>query len=174
VQVTSIEPQVAANGGVAIRLRVAGDRDRAVQLVRNLERSRRFLHPRLAGETSQAKATTAGAPVNPTAVSGVEFEIMAEYNPLPANEAYHYAKPKVIAYAPGQTSVIAPTPMRTVRPAVVAPAVPVRRTTPQYPRNTVLQRGGKLGGWMRAPQGGMARPNAAPAQPPTAAQGGVR
>ena len=55
VQVTSIEPQIAKDGDVVIRLRVSGDRDRAVQLVRNLERSKRFLQPRLSGEAVQAR-----------------------------------------------------------------------------------------------------------------------
>src|SRR5580704_6277142 len=42
VQVTSIDPVVAKTGEVSIRLRVTGDRDRAIQLVRNLETSQRF------------------------------------------------------------------------------------------------------------------------------------
>lgn len=116
VQVTSIEPQVAADGDVVIRLRVAGDRDRAVQLVRNLERSRRFLAPRLSGESAQAREAglagvssgsgsgavgfggsgnggsgngRSGSGGSGNAGSGiggagnVEFEILADYNPLP-------------------------------------------------------------------------------------------
>jgi type IV pilus assembly protein PilN len=99
VQVTSIEPQIAADGDVVIRLRVSGDRDRAVQLVRNLERSRRFLQPRLTGETVQAKepgqGNTSGgfSPAGgATAPAGVEFEILANYNPLPEGESYAHAK----------------------------------------------------------------------------------
>jgi type IV pilus assembly protein PilN len=98
VQVTSIEPQIAASGDVVIRLRVSGERDRAVQLVRNLERSRRFLQPRLTGETVQAKEpgqSTAGgfSPAGGgTAPAGVEFEILADYNPLPEGESYAHAK----------------------------------------------------------------------------------
>jgi type IV pilus assembly protein PilN len=95
VQVTSIEPEPTSDGDVMIRLRVSGDRDRAVQLVRNLERSKRFLAPRLTGEATQAKdlgqqnngfAANAGAP------PGVEFEILANYNPLPQGESYGAAK----------------------------------------------------------------------------------
>jgi type IV pilus assembly protein PilN len=90
VQVTSIEPQISADGNVAIRLRVAGDRDRAVQLVRNLERSRRFLQPRLMGES--VEATQPGAkgalPSANAPPPGVEFEILAGYNPLPVGESY--------------------------------------------------------------------------------------
>ena len=92
VQVTSIEPEPTSDGDVMIRLRVSGDRDRAVQLVRNLERSKRFLAPRLTGEATQAKE--AGSQGNNAAATnngvppGVEFEILANYNPLPEGETY--------------------------------------------------------------------------------------
>ena len=84
---------MAATGDVIIRLRVSGDRDRAVQLVRNLERSKRFLTPRLTGESVQAKegsaaAAAAAAAQPPAPPAGVEFEILANYNPLPEGEAY--------------------------------------------------------------------------------------
>ena len=96
VQVTSIEPSTTADGDVIIRLRVAGDRDRAVQLVRNLERSRRFLSPRLSGETSQVKDNAGpngrAAATNPAGLSGVEFEILANYNPVPPDEPYLVSK----------------------------------------------------------------------------------
>lgn len=94
VQVTSIEPQTTPDGNVVIRLRVAGERANAVQLVRNLERSRRFLQSRLANEASQLKENGArngaAAPAipGPAAPAGVEFDILANYNPLPTNEAY--------------------------------------------------------------------------------------
>ncbi len=88
VQVTSIEPQVSTTDGtVTIRLRVSGDRDRAVQLVRNLEGSARFVHPRLSNEAAQAsdregRATVVSDPS--TVVPGaVEFDILSGYNPLP-------------------------------------------------------------------------------------------
>jgi type IV pilus assembly protein PilN len=91
VQVTSIEPEPASDGDVMIRLRVSGDRDRAVQLVRTLERSKRFRAPRLTGEATQAKEAGSqgnnfGA--NSLAPAGVEFEILANYNPLPEGESY--------------------------------------------------------------------------------------
>jgi type IV pilus assembly protein PilN len=98
VQVTSIEPQIASDGDVIIRLRVSGDRDRAVQLVRNLERSKRFLAPRLTGEAVQAKEAAAqgnsfaAAASNNLAPPGVEFEILANYNPLPEGQTYATVK----------------------------------------------------------------------------------
>lgn len=94
VQVTSIEPVISKEGEVSIRLRVTGDRDRAIQLVRNLERSQRFVGPRLGGESAltadKAKAlgTQAGATlqtVDQAIGNGVEFEIFSGYNPLDAN-----------------------------------------------------------------------------------------
>jgi len=91
VQVTSIEPEPTSDGDVMIRLRVSGDRDRAVQLVRNLERSKRFLAPRLTGEATQAKEAGSqnnNVAANSLAPSGVEFEILANYNPLPPGESY--------------------------------------------------------------------------------------
>lgn len=97
VQVTSIEPQISSNGNVLIRLRVSGERDRAVQLVRNLERSKRFLAPRLTGEAAQAKEPGTQGNVNTLndnslTPPGVEFEILADYNPLPAGEPYATGK----------------------------------------------------------------------------------
>ena len=43
VQVTTLEPVRAKDGHITLHLRVIGPRDRAVELVRNLEHSRRFL-----------------------------------------------------------------------------------------------------------------------------------
>jgi len=82
VQVTSIEPVITKEGDVNIRLRVSGDRDRAVQLVRNLETSQRFLSPRLAGEQALTADSAHGSGA-PTVPGGVVFEIMSGYNPLP-------------------------------------------------------------------------------------------
>jgi type IV pilus assembly protein PilN len=96
VQVTSIEPEPSSDGDVMIRLRVSGDRDRAVQLVRNLERSKRFLAPRLTGEATQAKEASSqannAAAANNGPPPGVEFEILANYNPLPEGETYSTEK----------------------------------------------------------------------------------
>ncbi len=84
VQVTSIEPLITPDGEVSIRLRVSGERDLAVQLVRNLERSQRFLSPRLSGEAAQASDTAKVANVNtPQGPPKVEFDIISGYNPLP-------------------------------------------------------------------------------------------
>lgn len=97
VQVSSIEPVPSPTGEVTIRMRVLGQRENTVQLVRNLEKSHRFIAPRLQGEaqqTAQRNASTMGANGLPQpaavvtganglpAISGVEFEIVSGYNPL--------------------------------------------------------------------------------------------
>jgi type IV pilus assembly protein PilN len=99
VQVTAIEPVISKEGAVSIRLRVTGDRDKAIQLVRNLEHSQRFLDPRISGESSLAsdKARAIGSSgsaslqnvnANPLDLgSAVEFEIYSGYNPLPETAA---------------------------------------------------------------------------------------
>jgi type IV pilus assembly protein PilN len=108
VQVTSIVPQPTPEGDVLIRLRVTGERDRAVQLVRNLEHSRSFLQPRLSGESTEAHEggtqqrqgafprAQAGVPGAP---AGVAFDIVATYNPLPPGESYAKEKPSSRAAA---------------------------------------------------------------------------
>jgi type IV pilus assembly protein PilN len=90
VQVTSIEPNITADGDVNIRLKVSGDRDRAVQLVRNLETSKRFLSPRLSDES--IKTQTEGAQRAMAGPAGVEFDILAGYNPLPSKPMADAAK----------------------------------------------------------------------------------
>lgn len=81
VQVTSIEPNILKEGGVDIRLRVTGDRNRAIELVRNLERSDRFAQPRLSGETAltaeRAKALSGSTTVAATAPDGTQTAFSA-------------------------------------------------------------------------------------------------
>jgi type IV pilus assembly protein PilN len=82
VQVLNIDPVVTRDGKVTIRLRVSGAHDRAVDLVRNLEHSHRFLAPRLARETAESNQN--GRQVEQvSAPSNVNFDLLAEYNPLP-------------------------------------------------------------------------------------------
>jgi type IV pilus assembly protein PilN len=82
VQVMNIDPVITRDGKVTIRLRVSGPHDRGVDLVRNLEHSHRFLAPRLARETAESNQN--GRPVEQlSAVSNVNFDLLAEYNPLP-------------------------------------------------------------------------------------------
>lgn len=89
VQVLNIDPVVAKDGTVTIHMRVAGPRDKAVTLVRNLEHSRRFRTPRIVGETAQSQNQNGRPspnfePVNE--MTGVNFDVLAEYNPLEPRE----------------------------------------------------------------------------------------
>lgn len=87
VQVLSIDPVVSPDGHVTIRMRVSGARERAVEVVRNLEHSRHFLAPRLASEAlaNQNSGNAAVRQVSETggAASDVAFDILADYRPLP-------------------------------------------------------------------------------------------
>jgi type IV pilus assembly protein PilN len=95
VEVLSIDPIVAKDGHVTIRLRVTGGRDRALDLIRNLEQSKHFAQPRLANETL---ATGNGPPGMVQDISGnsaVNFDILADYRPLapPVNAKSDEEKP---------------------------------------------------------------------------------
>ncbi len=83
VQVTSIEPVISKEGDVNIRLRVSGERDQAVQLLRNLETSQRFVAPRLANEAAQKQQDGNRSAMQTAMPGSVEFDILSGYNPLP-------------------------------------------------------------------------------------------
>ncbi len=86
VQVSTLEPARAKNGQITLHLRVIGPRDRAVELVRNLEHSKRFLSPRIVGENAEA-AGVPGERLEPVSASTkVDFELLAEYNPASPGE----------------------------------------------------------------------------------------
>jgi type IV pilus assembly protein PilN len=82
VQVLSIDPVLARDGKVTIRLRVNGPHELGVDLVRNLEHSHRFLSPRLARETAENNQNK-GQIEQVSGPSNVNFDLLAEYNPLP-------------------------------------------------------------------------------------------
>lgn len=82
VQVMSIDPEVAKDGTVVIHMRVGGARDRAVELVKNLEKSRHFVYPRLANESLAQQANGGGpnAVMQPVSASAaVNFDLLAQY-----------------------------------------------------------------------------------------------
>jgi type IV pilus assembly protein PilN len=105
VQVTSIEPALTADREVNIHLRVSGERDRSVDLVRNLERSQRFVAPRLANETAHTQEPGQMMNVSQVGVpGGVEFDILSGYNPLPPVDKATLAKDKAEQDAAVKTS----------------------------------------------------------------------
>jgi type IV pilus assembly protein PilN len=82
VQVLAIDPIVAKDGRVTIRLRVVGARERALDLVRNLERSKHFAQPRLAAESIATGNAGPGNFQNVSTGNDVNFDILADYRPL--------------------------------------------------------------------------------------------
>src|SRR5277367_4120674 len=88
VQVLSIDPQVTPDGHVTIRMRVSGARERAIELVKNLEGSKHFASPRLSDE-SLATANTGNQQATPVnGPADVNFDILADYRPLPLEEEH--------------------------------------------------------------------------------------
>jgi type IV pilus assembly protein PilN len=126
VQVTSIDPATSKTGEVNIRLRVSGERDRAVELIRNLEKSQRFIAPRLAGEAAQAQeGRGAGAPV--LSANAVEFEIYSGYNPLP--EVAEKSTKAAPSSADHQVKTKSASPKRSRAPQEKAAPVPMHKAT---------------------------------------------
>jgi type IV pilus assembly protein PilN len=81
VQVISLDPRVTKEGPVIVRLRVSGPRDKAVELVSNLEKSPHFLHPMVAGETAQVQGQNrAGYRPTMSESTDVNITIFAEFN----------------------------------------------------------------------------------------------
>ena len=93
VQVTSIEPIRAPDGHITVHVRVVGPRDRADDLVANLERSRRFLEPRITGENAES-SNNPSQRQEPISISNrFDFDLLAEYNPPTLEEAHAAARP---------------------------------------------------------------------------------
>ncbi len=137
VQVSTIEPVRAKDGHITLHLRVIGPRDRAVELVRNLEHSRRFLLPRIVGENAESSGGP-GEKLQPVSASNrVNFDLLAEYNPALPGDRKTEKKPsaasknsgRLPASAPGAAhplSVPAPTPApQPVRPPYTGPSRPM-------------------------------------------------
>jgi type IV pilus assembly protein PilN len=128
VQVTSIEPLISKEGDVSIRMRVSGDRERAVDLVRNLESSQRFLRPALTSESMETSQGKGGPGQAEAAPGGVEFDILSGYNPLPVIAVHpHRPESKAETAASGATaaSTASTTPTRKRSRGHAVPAAPV-------------------------------------------------
>jgi type IV pilus assembly protein PilN len=87
VQVTQIEPIRAKTGQTTLHLHVVGPHDLAIDLVRNLEHSKRFLLPRIVGENAESTNSGPNARVEPVSTSNrFEFDLLADYNPPTPDE----------------------------------------------------------------------------------------
>ena len=81
VQVTTLEPIRDKEGQTVLKLRVLGPRDRALEVLQNLEHSKRFFWTRIAGEDSESNSGP-NEKVQPASMSSlVKFDLLADYNP---------------------------------------------------------------------------------------------
>jgi type IV pilus assembly protein PilN len=81
VQVSTLEPVQEKGGRIVLHLRVIGPRDRALELVRNLEHSRRFLLPRIVSENSEAAAAGPSQHLEPVSASNrFNIDLLADFN----------------------------------------------------------------------------------------------
>ena len=140
VQVSTIEPaRDPKTGHITVKLRVVGPRDRAVELVSNLEHSRRFLLPRIVGE-NVASTGGAGEKLEPISASNrVDFDLLAEYNPATPGEHKAARKASLSSEDSGRPPAHAahaahllPSPnsipaQRSVRPPYTGPAQPANQ-----------------------------------------------
>ncbi len=88
---TTLEPSRDKDGHITLRLRVLGPRDRAIEMVQNLEHSRRFLSPRIMDESSESSGGPNQRFEPVSASSGVTFDVLADYIPASPGER-HAAK----------------------------------------------------------------------------------
>jgi type IV pilus assembly protein PilN len=95
VQVSTLEPvRDEKTGIITLHLRVIGPRDKDIDLIRNLEHSRRFLLPRITGENAVETTTRPGEALAPVSLANrVNFDILANYNPATPAERKTAKKP---------------------------------------------------------------------------------
>ena len=81
VQVSTLEPVREKDGHITLHMRVIGPRDLAVNFVRNLEHSKRFLLPRITGESAENNGAP-GQQLEPVSdTNRFSFDLLADYNP---------------------------------------------------------------------------------------------
>jgi len=140
VMVSTLEPVPAKDGHVTLHLRVIGPRDRAIDLVRNLEHSRRFLFPRITGENAVETNARPGEAPEPVSVSNrVNFDLLAEYNPaLPGERKLVKKKPAELKARAEEAPPTQPQPgvimqnHMPIRPAYAPPPVQRRVIPPSH------------------------------------------
>jgi hypothetical protein len=81
-----LDPVRNKEGNTTLHLHVIGPRDRTVDLLRNLERSRHFVMPRIIGENFEITGAP-GEKMEPVSVSNrVNFEMLVDYVPGASTE----------------------------------------------------------------------------------------
>jgi type IV pilus assembly protein PilN len=129
VMVTTLEPARDKTGRITLHLRVSGPRDRAIELVSNLEHSRHFLLPRIMNESAESNggANEKLEPVSTT--NRVNFDVLADYSPASAADY----KPKKQKANDTDEGAASPNELPSAGPAThrAHRAVPVpQRATP--------------------------------------------
>jgi len=78
LHVLSITPQLDVNNDIEVHMVVAGDsREKAIELIQNMEKSREFRHAQVVSET-ETRREQGGTQAGDT----VQFEIIAQYVPI--------------------------------------------------------------------------------------------
>jgi type IV pilus assembly protein PilN len=123
VQVSSIEPIRAPDGHITVHVRVVGPRDKADYLVANLERSRRFLLPRIVGESAES-TNNPSQRQEPISISNrFDFDLLADYNPPTLAEERAAARPAPKPYSPIPLGIANPNRLRS-NPNRSGPGIP--------------------------------------------------
>jgi type IV pilus assembly protein PilN len=140
VQVTTLEPaRDAKTGQITLKLRVVGPRDRAVDLVQNLEHSRHFLLPRIVGESTESTSGPNQRLEPVSASNRVNFELLADYNseeiPLSKTQKHQQVEKHPASGKSATQSATTTHPGHLIRP-LQAPVTPA--TQPGRPPYTGL------------------------------------
>src|ERR1700691_3214445 len=131
VQVTSIEPIRAPDGHITVHVSVVGPRDHADDLVANLERSRRFLLPRIVGENAESSNNPQQRQEPISLSNRFDFDLLAEYNP-PTLAEQRIAARRVQTRNANQSSSSIPLGVENPKHRRPNPAIPQGEGRPPY------------------------------------------
>ncbi len=143
VQVNTIDPVVAPDGHVTIRMRVIAARERGIEVVRNLEHSRHFAAPRLASEALATQGNNAAPQARTVPTAGgslptdVSFDILADYRPLP--NSHDHATLRAYRANPANNVAPAATPAQAAMPQLTNPDPATARPPMQRPQSPFLR-----------------------------------
>jgi type IV pilus assembly protein PilN len=174
VQVSTLEPlRDEKTGVISLHLRVIGPRDRAVELVKNLEHSKHFVLPSIIGENAESNGSP-GEKLEPVSASNrVNFDLLAQYNPATADELKKAPKPERAEKAeapaepakaktppvPHQAAVAKPKPGQVPAAQMNLPQQPGQFAPPRRPNVPYpTMRPGVNGQPGQAPMTGVSRP----------------
>ena len=145
VQVTAIEPARAKDGHITVHMRVVGPHDKAVELMRNLEHSKRFLLPRIVNESAETNNSPLKQQDPVSASNRFDFDLLAEYNPPSPDEERleaRIAAREAAAPRAGPRSIPPGNRHGTERPPYTAPSPAQPATNSPYFRNPSRPPGG--------------------------------